>query len=168
MHISMSQFLPKVDATYDNMRFSVDYDDPHYDASGRHYWSTGLNYSREVISGGETTFDTLAQRRKAQSLQKDFEEAISSARTAVIKSLLDMKAAKELIATSRVGVTAARESYAMANKRYMTSTGTITELLDAQLRLTQAEGDESQAFHDYQAARSRFFYYIGSKNPGLR
>ena len=168
MHISMSQFLPKVDATYDNMRFSVDYDDPHYDDYGRHYWSAGLNFSWEVFSGGETTFDTLAQRRKAQSLQKDFEEAISSARTEVIKSLLDMKAAKELIATSRVGVTAARESYAMANKRYMTSTGTITELLDAQLRLTQAEGDESQAFHDYQAARSRFFYYIGSKNPGLR
>ena len=168
MHISMSQFLPKVDATYDNMRFSVDYDDPHYDDYGRHYWSAGLNFSWEVFSGGETTFDTLAQRRKAQSLQKDFEEAISSARTEVIKSLLDMKAAKELIATSRVGVTAARESYAMANKRYMTSTGTITELLDAQLRLTQAEGDESQAFHDYQAARSRFFYYIGSKNPGLK
>ena len=168
MHISMSQFLPKVDATYDNMRFSVDYDDPHYDDYGRHYWSAGLNFSWEVFSGGATTFDTLAQRRKAQSLQKDFEEAISSARTEVIKSLLDMKAAKELIATSRVGVTAARESYAMANKRYMTSTGTITELLDAQLRLTQAEGDESQAFHDYQAARSRFFYYIGSKNPGLR
>ena len=168
MHISMSQFLPKVDATYDNMRFSVDYDDPHYDDYGRHYWSAGLNFSWEVFSGGETTFDTLAQRRKAQSLQKDFEEAISSARTEVIKSLLDMKAAKELIATSRVGVTAARESYAMANKRYMTSTGTITELLDAQLRLTQAEGDESQAFHDYQAARSRFFYYIGRKNPGLQ
>ena len=168
MHISMSQFLPKVDATYDNMRFSVDYDDPHYDDYGRHYWSAGLNFSWEVFSGGATTFDTLAQRRKAQSLQKDFEEAISSARTEVIKSLLDMKAAKELIATSRVGVTAARESYAMANKRYMTSTGTITELLDAQLRLTQAEGDESQAFHDYQAARSRFFYYIGSKNPGLK
>ena len=56
----------------------------------------------------------------------------------------------------------------MANRRYMTNTGTITELLDAQLRLTQAENDESQSMHDFQAARSRFFYYIGQKNPGLK
>ena len=93
---------------------------------------------------------------------------MSSARAEVIRSLLDIGAAKELIGASRAGVTAARESYDMANRRYLTNTGTITELLDAQLRLTQAENDESQAFHDFQAARSKFYYYIGQKNSNLK
>ena len=93
---------------------------------------------------------------------------MSGARADVIRALLDITAARELIATSRKGVDAARESYAMANKRYMTNTGTITELLDAQLKLTQAENDASRALAEYHSARVRFFYYIGRENPGLK
>ena len=168
MNISMAKFLPRIDATYNNMQFSIDYDDPRYEDYGRHYWSAGMQFSWEIFSGGETSFDSLAQRRKAQALQQEYENSLSSARAEVIRSLLDIKAAKELIKVSRTGVIAARESYDMANRRYMTNTGTITELLDAQLRLTQAENDESQSMHDFQAARSRFFYYIGQKNSGLK
>ena len=168
MQISMSQYLPKIDLTYSNSQFSIDYDDPKYEDYGRHYWSAGLQFSWEIFSGGATTFDTLSQRKKAQSLQKEYEDSVSSARTDIIRSVLDMKAADELIKATHVGLSAAKESYDMANKRYMTNTGTITELLDAQLRLTQAQNDESQALNDYHAARSKFFYYIGQKNPSLR
>jgi len=168
MQISMSQYLPKIDLTYSNSQFSIDYDDPRYEDYGRHYWSAGLQFSWEIFSGGATTFDTLSQRKKAQSLQKEYEDSVSSARTDIIRSVLDMKAADELIKSTHVGLTAAKESYDMANKRYTTNTGTITELLDAQLRLTQAQNDESQALNDYQTARSKFFYYIGQKNPSLR
>ena len=168
MQISMSQYLPKIDLTYSNSQFSIDYDDPRYEDYGRHYWSAGLQFSWEIFSGGATTFDTLSQRKKAQSLQKQYEDSVSSARTDIIRSVLDMKAADELIKATHVGLSAAKESYDMANKRYTTNTGTITELLDAQLRLTQAQNDESQALNDYHAARSKFFYYIGQKNPSLR
>ena len=168
MQISMSQYLPKIDLTYSNSQFSIDYDDPRYEDYGRHYWSAGLQFSWEIFSGGATTFDTLSQRKKAQSLQKQYEDSVSSARTDIIRSVLDMKAADELIKATHVGLSAAKESYDMANRRYTTNTGTITELLDAQLRLTQAQNDESQALNDYHAARSKFFYYIGQKNPSLR
>ena len=168
MQISMSQYLPKIDLTYSNSQFSIDYDDPRYEDYGRHYWSAGLQFSWEIFSGGATTFDTLSQRKKAQSLQKVYEDSVSSARTDIIRSVLDMKAADELIKATHVGLSAAKESYDMANRRYTTNTGTITELLDAQLRLTQAQNDESQALNDYHAARSKFFYYIGQKNPSLR
>ena len=168
MQISMSQYLPKIDLTYSNSQFSIDYDDPRYEDYGRHYWSAGLQFSWEIFSGGATTFDTLSQRKKAQSLQKEYEDSVSSARTDIIRSVLDMKAADELIKATHVGLSAAKESYDMANRRYTTNTGTITELLDAQLRLTQAQNDESQALNDYHAARSKFFYYIGQKNPSLR
>ncbi len=168
MHIDMGQFLPRVDATYDNMSVSKDYENPLYEGYTRNYWAAGLNFSWDIFSGGSAVFASLSDLKKAKALQKDFEDALSGARADVIRALLDINAAKELIATSRKGVDAARESYDMANKRYMTSIGTITELLDAQLRLTQAQDDASQALAEYHSARARFFYYIGRENPGLK
>jgi len=168
MHVAMGRFLPSVDATYDNMSVSKDYDDKRYDGYTRNYWGAGIQFNWEIFSGGNTTFATLAERKRAQALQKDYEDAMSGARADVIRALLDVKAARELISASRKGVDAARESYAMANKRYMTNTGTITELLDAQLRLTQAETDASLALTEFQSARARFFFFIGRENPSLK
>lgn len=168
MHARMGQYLPRVDITYDNARYSRDYDDRRYQDYSRSYWAVGFNFSWELFSGGETTFGALSDRKRARALQKDYEDAMASARADVIRSLLDINATRELITTTRYGVDAARENYAMAEKRYMTSIGTITDLVDAQTRLTEAERDASQALADYQSARVRFFYNIGQENIDLK
>ena len=169
MHITLGRFMPRVDLTYDNMSSSREYDDEqHYQGYTRNYWSAGLQFSWDIFAGGETTFQSLADRKRAQSLQKDFEDAMNSAQAEVIRALLDITAAKELITASAAGVKAARESYDMASTRYATHTGTITELLDAQVRLTQAEDDAIRALSDFHAARARFFFYIGRENFGLK
>lgn len=93
---------------------------------------------------------------------------MAGARTDVIKAMLDMDAARELITTTRYGVDSARENYAMSQKRYMTNIGTITDLVDAQVRLTEAERDASRALADYHSARARFYFNIGQENPGLK
>ena len=165
--IKLSEFLPRVDASYDDMRFSKDYDEKLYKDYTRSYWAVGVNVSWDIFNGGATSYAALGERKRVRALQKSYEDAMSGARTEVIRSLLDIEAAKELIAVSRKGVDAARESYAMADKRYLTHTGTVTDLLDAQLKLTTAENDASRAQMEYQQARARFFYYIGRENPGL-
>ncbi len=167
MHVSMGRFLPQVDATYDNMTSEKRYSGSRYTDYDRKYWSVGLSFSWELFSGGNSTFSTLAERKRAQALQKEYENSMSGARADVIRALLDIQSAEELVVAARTGVNAARESYAMASKRYMTNTGTITELLDAQLKLTQAENDASQAQAEYHGARARFYFYIGQENPGL-
>ena len=50
----------------------------------------------------------------------------------------------------------------------MTNIGTITDLVDAQVRLTEAERDASQALAGYHSARARFYFNIGRENPGLK
>jgi outer membrane protein TolC len=167
MHVTMGQFLPRVDATYDNMSYTRKFEDSRYEGYTRDYWSVGVNFTWDLFTGGSTVFASLADRKRAQALQKDYENAVSDVRSEVIRALLDIRAARELIGTSRIGVDAARESYAMADKRYTTGIGTVTELLDAQLRLTQAETDAAQALMEYHAARAKFYYYTGRENPGL-
>ena len=167
MHSAMSGFLPRVDANYDHFRTSKDYEDSRYKDYTRKYWAAGLNFSWELFGGGSTAFSSLAERKRAQALGKSYEDAMSNARTEVIRALLDIETAQELIKTTRAGENAARESYEMANKRYLTNTGTITDLLDAQAKLVQAENDTSQALMESHAARSKFYFYIGVENPGL-
>lgn len=175
LDVTLGEYLPRVDLSYDKMQYKKDYDTSdfsalekrNYNDYSRSYWAVGMNVTWDVFTGGSTTYAALGERKKALSLQKDYEDTMAAARTDVIKALLDIQAAKELIATSRKGVEAARESYAMANKRYMTHTGTITDLLDAQDKLTQAENDASLALTEYQSARAKFFYYIGRENIGL-
>lgn len=167
MHIRMGEFLPRVDANYDNMRFTKDYEDKRYNDYTRHYWAAGISMSWDLFTGGSSTFATLSERKRAQALGKEYENAVAGVRTDVIRAILDVQAAKELIASTRAGMEAARESYAMANKRYMTGIGAITELLDAQLRLTQAETAASQALMEFHGARAKFYFYIGRENPGL-
>ncbi len=149
------------------MRIGKDYEDSRYESYTREYWSAGVQLSWELFSGGQTLFATRAERNRAEALLKDYEDTLSGARAEVIRALLDIGAARELVGASRDGVLSARESYDMANKRSMTNTGTITELLDAQLRLTQTENDAGQALAEFHGARARFFYYIGQENPAL-
>lgn len=168
-HADAGRFLPTVNFSYDSQRYAKEYTVRRsglndYD---RNYWNLGLNVNWEIFSGGGTTFTVLGDKKNVDSLRKAYEDAMNGARAEVIKALLDIAAAKELIATSRKGVEAATESYGMANKRYTTNTGTITELLDAQMRLTEAEANYTSALAEYQAAKSRFFYSIGKENPGL-
>ncbi len=165
--ITLGEYLPTVNATYDSMKYHKDYKEERYADYSRNYWAVGLNVSWDVFTGGSTSFSYLGDKKRAKALQKEYEDAMSGAKTDVIRALLDIRAARDLISVSRKGVEAARESYNMANRRYMTHTGTITDLLDAQLKLTQAETDASQALTEYHSARSRFFYYIGQENISL-
>ena len=169
-HITAGRYLPSVSAYYDNMRSSKVYtDEKTYSRDyARSYWGVGLNVSWDVFDGGQTTFTYIGDRKAAASLRKEYEDALASARVAVISALLDITAAKELITTSRKGVEAAQESYDMANRRYQTNVGTITEMLDAQVNLTKAEEDYSLALTEFHSARSKFFYNIGVENIGLK
>ena len=168
MHVNMGQFLPRVDATYDSISQSKSFRDKSYEGYTRNYWSAGINFTWDIFSGGQAVFQSLSDKKRAESLKKDFEEAMNAAQAEVISALLDIAAAKELIKASKFALTSARESYDMASTRYATQTGTITELLDAQVRLTQAELDASQALADYQSARARFYCYIGRENVDLK
>lgn len=168
MHISMSQYLPRIDLTYDDMASSKDYDNSQYQGYTRNYWAAGITFTWEVFSGGQTSFQSLADKRRADSLRKDYEEAVNAARTQVISAMLDIDASRELIAAAQSGLKSAQEAYDMAVTRYETDTGTITELLDGQLRLTQAQTDLSGALAACQMARARLFFSLGRDNATLK
>lgn len=165
--VTMSGYMPKINVSYDMMESRKRYDDPEYRDYGRKYWSVGLTVQWDVFDGGTTTYTYLGDRKRTEALKKEFEDALNQARTDVVRALLDIRAASELIKASRKALEAATESYAIADRRYTTHTGTITDLLDAQSKLTRAEVDAGQALMEFHSARSRFYYNIGKENIAL-
>lgn len=165
--ITMAGYMPRINLSYDHMESRKRYKDPKYTDYGREYWSVNISVQWDIFDGGSTTYTYLGDRKRVEAMKKEFEDALNNARTEVIRALLDIRAASELIKASRKALEAARESYAIADKRYKTHTGTITDLLDAQAKLTRAEVDSSQAFTEFHSARTRFFYNIGKENIGL-
>lgn len=162
------RFLPTVSVNYDKAFYSRDYEARGYTDYSRHYSSIGLSFNWNFFEGGSTTFAVLSERKRVAALRKSYEDTMSSIQAEVIQSLLDTEAARELVSASRKAVEAAAEAYNMSKVRYDTHTGTITDLLDAQSKLTQAEGDASQALADFHMARARFFYSIGVERAGLQ
>jgi outer membrane protein len=167
-HAAAGSYLPKVDIVYNNQTMDRDFSDPQFIDYSRRYWQVSLNFTWDIFDGGRTTFAFLSERKRIASLRKAYEEAMNAAKSDIITSHMEIKASEELIKASRVNVIAAKESYAMADKRYATNVGTITELLDAQEQLTRAEIDASRAIAEYHSARSIFFFYIGMENSSLR
>lgn len=165
--ITMAGYMPRINLSYDHMESRKRYKDPKYTDYGREYWSVNISVQWDIFDGGSTTYTYLGDRKRVEAMKKEFEDALNNARTEVIRALLDIRAASELIKASRKALEASRESYAIADKRYNTHTGTITDLLDAQAKLTLAEVDSSQALTEFHSARTRFFYNIGKENIGL-
>ena len=168
--IRKGQYAPRVDLNGQAMHEKHDYDEQleNYKDYSRTYWAVGINVSWDIFTGGDTTFGLLADRRRAQALQKDYENAINVARTEVSTALRDIKATQEMITAAEKGAEAAQEGYAMAKKRFETNTGSMTDLLNAQMKLTEAENHVNQAWAEHHAARARFWYSVGQENPGLR
>ena len=156
--------LPKVDVTYDNMTASRDYRDTRFQDYDRSYWSVGVNFTWTFFEGGKTAFAYAADKKQVGTLEAAYKNTLAGAETEVIRALLDIRAAQEVFVTARQGVKAAEESYAQARYRYDANVGTITELIDAQTRLTEADVRVSAAMADYQISRAKFFFYTG-ENP---
>src|SRR2546430_3083419 len=71
--------------------------------------------------------------------------------------------ADERIQAAQVAVAAAQENFRLAQGRFDAGVGTILELTDAQLALTQAQNTEAQALADYRIALARLDRAVGRR-----
>lgn len=71
-------------------------------------------------------------------------------------SITNMLRAAEQISSSKLGIEQAERGYSIAKTRYNTGSGTILELNDAEVALTQAKLNYNQAIYDYLKAKVEF------------
>lgn len=118
------------------------------------YSIVGLSLSVPIFSGG-SKFYTLKQTRVSMTqLDLQREETERNLQLAVRQYRDDMSTAIKQFDAARKGVEQAERGYRISQKRYDTGAGTLLEVNDSQLALTQAQLNFNQAIYNYMIAKS--------------
>ena len=75
-----------------------------------------------------------------------------------------MLKALEQIESNREGVRLAERGFRIAQTRYKAGAGTLLELNDAEIALTQAKLNLNQAMYDYLAAETEYRQVLGRED----
>ena len=115
-------------------------------------WSLGLSFTWNIFDGG----NLIAALDEAKANRGAANARVKVAELTLIQNLeqaeIAVEAAQERIQAARVVIASAQENFRLAQGRFDVGVGTILELTDAQLALTQASNTEAQALADYRIA----------------
>lgn len=110
---------------------------------------------------GKTRYSVREKESFKRELMKEklgLEEDISFE---VKQAVLDLETAEKNIPTTRKAVEQGEENLRVSEERYKAQVTTITEVLDAQTRLTQARVNYFSALYDHHLAKARLFKAMG-------
>ena len=99
-----------------------------------------------------------ANLAKAEAVYRDTTDAVM---LHVRQSYLNLREAEKRIQTTQVAVAKAEEDFHIAQVRYMAGVGTNTDVLDAEVALTNAKTNYSQALYDYNTSKTDLQNAIG-------
>lgn len=83
-------------------------------------------------------------------------------------AITNMQKASEQINSSKEGIAQAERGYSIAQTRYRTGTGTLLELNDAEVALTQAKLNYTQALYDFLRSKVDFETIIGKDDEVVK
>jgi outer membrane protein len=126
-------------------------------------WELGVALNWPIFDGGnriaryrEAKANLEAARARVRALELQIAQETELAYLNVVES-------EQRIQAARKAVESAEENFRLAQGRFDAGVGTIIELTDAQLALTQALSTEAQALTDYRISVSRLERALGRR-----
>lgn len=121
----------------------------------------GIQISIPIFRGGAINYQEKQVKiaREQISVQRDYLNR--NLELQVRNAYTNMQKAFEQIESSKVGVNQAERGYSIAKTRYQTGSGTLLELNDSEIALTQAKLNLNQAMFDFLSAEADYFKIIG-------
>ena len=130
-------------------------------------WTVGVYAEWPVFEWGKTYFQTRQATSARSKVRAEADNLRQEVGFMVKERLLAMSEAAKRIKVAQKAVEQATEAYRMASARYRQQVGTMTDVLDAQAKLSMAEASLAGALADYNIAMSSLYAAIGEENPGL-
>jgi outer membrane protein len=167
--IIQSAFYPQINA---QAMWSTSGDD--WSASGSSLrpvrfseWNIGLYAEWTFFEWGRTWFQVQQARHNQAKIRAEADNLRQEIIFSVQERLLALREAALRIQVAKKAVEQAAEAYRMADARYRSHAGTMTDVLDAQAKLSYAEASLAGAQADYSIALSRICAAMGLINPNL-
>jgi len=124
-------------------------------------WAATLAMTWPLFDGG----NTIARIREAKANLGAAELRIKATALIIAQQVeqarVNVREAAQRIEAAKTAVASARENYRLAQGRFDVRVGTIIELTDAQLALTQAQQTQAQALADYRIGLARLDLAVG-------
>ena len=174
--IALGRFSPRLDASVNYHIRDIDYDRQRMDPMTQQpqdrdqrntYWTAGLTLQWDFGLGGQEYYEYSRNVHEIERLKQSRRETENDITAEVQTYFMDLQEADERIETTRTALEHAREGFAMAENRMSVRMGTISELLDAQARLSRSEANHNQAVGDYLSSLARLYHAMGVDNRSL-
>ena len=123
--------------------------------------SAGVNLTWTLFQGGKTYYSTRENESLKRELMETKRALEDSINLEVKTALLDLETSEKNIPTTRQAVEQGEENLRVSEERYKAQVTTITEVLDAQTRLSQARVNYFMAFYDHNLAKARLLRAVG-------
>ncbi|MDR1880556.1 MAG: TolC family protein [Tannerellaceae bacterium] len=127
------------------------------------YSMIGLSLSIPVFSGGSRLNKVKQTQVSIHQLALQREDAVRNLQLAIKQYLDDMRTCIKRFDAAQKGVEQAERGYAIARKRYSAGSGTLLEMNDAELAMTQARLNFNQSIYDYMIAKSEMEKIVGKQ-----
>lgn len=124
-------------------------------------WGVGVNVSLNVFDTGVTLSKIHGAEADLKKAEETYRDTVNAVNLDVRSNYLGLREAEKRISTTKLAVEQADEDYRIAQLRYMSGVGTNTDVLDAQVALTQAKTNYTQALYDYNTSKTALETSIG-------
>jgi outer membrane protein TolC len=145
-------FFPDItgSATYGGVRTTMD-----------EAWSATLSLQWSLFDGGNRIARYREARANYEASQARVKATDLDIQRDVEQTQITVNEAEERIQAAQKAVESAQENFRLAQGRFDAGVGTILELTDAQLALTQTQNTEAQALADFRIALSNLDRAVG-------
>ena len=117
------------------------------------YSYAGVTLNIPIFAGNARRAATRQARHNLASLQLARENTERQLRVAVIQNLNNMQTSVKQFGSSAATVAQAQRGYEIAVKRYEVGSGTLVEVDNSQVALTQAQLSRNQSIYNYLTAK---------------
>ncbi len=163
--LTRAQRFPTVSA-FLNYQFQTEADNFEF---SEYAWATpvvaGVQVQIPVFSGFSKRYQEKQVEISMEQLKFQRENVERQVSVSVLNAFSDMEAAGQKVESGKVAVRQAERGYEIAQTRYETGAGTLLELNDAEVALTQARLNLNQARFDFLSARAEYEKVLGNNLP---
>ena len=135
--------------------------DAHWPADEESNWTVGVQASLTIFDTGVTRSKAHAAKANYFSAEETYRDTVDAVMLDVRSQYLNLREAEKRISTTEVAVSQAEEDYRIAQLRYQAGVGTNTDVLDAQVALTDAQTNYLQSVYDYNISKTNLETAIG-------
>lgn len=128
------------------------------------YSMIGISLSVPIFTGGSKYYKVKQTQVSIDQMNLQRQDTKRNLQLAVKQYMDNMNTCIKKFDAASKGIEEASRGYLIAQKRYDTGAGTLLELNDSQLSLTQSQLNFNQSIYDYMVAKSDLEKVLGQQN----